>query len=321
MPNTEVIILFARQHSGTDTLLPILETHPQIFCLNDVFNIAHKDSSEPLLRETNFFNFVSSYASRDISKILPDNHENLFLDYLEYLKCFSNKRYLLLRVTYDTAHFFTKPFSDNVTTPYLFNLICTHNLKVFNLTRRNHLQYALAYFSKTGAEKGNGSLATAGRRKLVKLDINPLLKELERCKAEDELFAKYFASYQHYLTCDYVDIFATKPMNRFPAFLQQFSNWLGIKNDFYKTVDAQSEMYLPLKEVVENFSEVEDFLRGTRFEYLLEFDRACSEFKINKWKNPLRKIPNKIYQSVLAADMYHVVELGTALGVSAALIN
>ena len=74
---------------------------------------------------------------------MPDHHERLFLDYLEYLRCLSQKRYTLIDVKYNTTHFLTRPWQERGA-PYLLELIVKHGLYVLNVTRRNYLRYILS---------------------------------------------------------------------------------------------------------------------------------------------------------------------------------
>ena len=102
MNYSNVVILLARQRSGTNALRSVLSAHPDIYCHNEVFNLADIDTDEDrVLREANFFNFQEKYARGDVRRLLPSNHERLFLDFLEYLRCFSSKRYMLIDVTPD----------------------------------------------------------------------------------------------------------------------------------------------------------------------------------------------------------------------------
>ena len=106
---SDFIVVLSRQRSGTNPLRSVLESHPEIFCFNEVFNLPDRDADEPLLRESNFFTFLERYATDDVRRTMPDNHERLFLDYLEYLRCLSQKRYAVIDVKYNTTHFLARP--------------------------------------------------------------------------------------------------------------------------------------------------------------------------------------------------------------------
>lgn len=274
MDYSNFIILLARQRSGTNALRSILKSHPDIFCLNEVFNLIDKDSEYSLLRETNFFTFLIKCSQGDISRIFPNNHERLFLDFLEYLKCFSSKRYILIDVKLNTTHFLTQPTQDIGVPPYLFKLIVTYGLKIFNLTRKNYLRYVVSLLKaqKTGYYTVNMS-DTSYLDNKIQINVSFLLHEINKCYAEDQLINKYFASYAQYLPYDYADVFPQAGSRAADDFLQCFSQWLGISNCFEEVKHFKKQSYLSLEETIENFEEVTKALRRTKFEYCLEDER------------------------------------------------
>ena len=45
--------------------------------------------------DSNFFNFIERHVGGDVTAVFPDRHETLFLDFLEYLRCFSERPRLM----------------------------------------------------------------------------------------------------------------------------------------------------------------------------------------------------------------------------------
>jgi hypothetical protein len=84
MNYSDFVFLLGRQRSGTNALRSILETHPEICCLNEVFSATDRNSEYPELHAINFFNFVNQQTRRVPDAFCPDNHKRLFLDFLEY---------------------------------------------------------------------------------------------------------------------------------------------------------------------------------------------------------------------------------------------
>jgi hypothetical protein len=104
--------MLARQRSGTNALRSVLNSHPDVFCLTEVFSFMDRNSKHRLTRKTNFFNFLVNYAGGDVSRILPDQHEKIFLAYLAFLRSFSKKRFILIDVKFNTTHFLTPPYTE-----------------------------------------------------------------------------------------------------------------------------------------------------------------------------------------------------------------
>ncbi len=159
--------------------------HPDIFAFDEVFNLAGRDSNEPLLRESNFFTFLERYAKDDVRRTMPDYHEELFLDYLEYLRCLSQKRYTLIDVKYNMMHFLARPWQERGA-PYLLELTVKHGLYALNVTRRNYLRSILsnekAWSSNSYSVPDGDSAYFDGTRYL---DPDYLFRELCQCRDED----------------------------------------------------------------------------------------------------------------------------------------
>ncbi len=276
MTRSNFVVLLARQRSGTNALRSIMESHPDIFCFNEVFSFNDHASEDAALRAPNFFTFLTEYARGDIRRVLPDRHETLFLDFLEYLGCFSSKRYLIIDVKYNSSHFFTKPFSDNMTRPYVFDLMRARELPVLHVTRKNYLRYVLSVMKAWRSR--SYALSTRDARShsdsSIRLDVGFLLRTLDVCHDEDSVIERAFGSYPRLLSYDYAELF---PGGREPiasAFLEELSRWLGVANTFCSETEFEKQSSLPLAETIENFDEVAAALRGTKYEHCLEDEQA-----------------------------------------------
>ena len=271
MRYSNFIILLARQRSGTNALRSILGTHPHIFCLDEVFNLPFRHSEYALTRDTNFFSFLTRYAHADIYKMFPDKHETLFLDFLEYLRCFSSKRYIVLDVKYNTTHFLAKTWLDSIVSPYFFELIEAHRLTVFRLTRKNYLRYVVSVLKAW----------RSGRYLVPVTDVNHedgpiwlepqyVLNELDKCYREDQIIEQRFSAYDKHLSLDYAELFPNPDGVASNDLLSSISGWLGVPGQFTNQCQVQKQSYLALAQTIENFEQVAKALTGTRFEYCLE---------------------------------------------------
>src|SRR5919107_1230654 len=287
MDYSNFTILLARQRSGTNALRSILESHPAIFCLPEVFNLPDKDSEYMLNRESNYFNFLQRYACADISRVFPDQHDKLFLNFLEYLRCFTQKQLLVLDVKYMSTHHITKSWHFITEEPFFFSLIKEHNLRVLNLTRKNFLRYWLSELKAQQSrvwqefdesvvgdkpwyiERKNSRMQRQESK--IYVDIDELLETLRLCRSENKVVEDSFSEYEHYLTFDYDDLFAYIGAPLSPLVLKRFAQWAGIDNSFAaKRPEYKKLSHLTLEETIENYEAVVQALRGTEFEYCLE---------------------------------------------------
>jgi hypothetical protein len=304
MDYSNFVVLLARQRSGTNALRSVLETHPEIFCAPEVFE--NRMDADYLIGiggrnqggsayfssgELSYFNFLEKYAKGNIKKILlPDDHENIFLDFLEYLRGFTNKQFLVLDVKYMSTHHITKSWHFITEEPFFFSLLKEHNLRVLNLTRKNFLRYCLSELkaqqsrvwqefdeSVVGDQPwyiGRKDSGVQRQESKIAVDIDELLETLRLCRSENKVVEDSFSDYDHYLTFDYDDMFPYIGAPLSSLVLKRFAQWAGIDTSFAETRSRYKKLSrLTLEETIENYEAVVQALRDTEFEYCLEDER------------------------------------------------
>jgi len=256
-----------------------LESHPDIACFNEVFNFPDKDSEDPSLKYPNFFTFLEGYADGDIRRIFPDRHEKLFLDFLEYLRCFSPTRYLVIDVKYNMTQFFTKPW-EPMGSRYLLELISTHGLRVLNITRKNYLRYVLSVLKAFGTGTYTTTSEDSIHDTTKVLSVASMFSEFERCRREDDLIERHFGRYPLFLSYEYARLFPPPAGRIAPDFLALITGWLGVSPSFVRKVPGfRKQSYLTLAETIENYDEVAAALAGTEFEQFLKDEPGYSRRK------------------------------------------
>src|SRR6185437_290889 len=124
---------------------------------------------------------------------LPERYEELFVDFLEYLRGFSPSRYLLVDVPYNATELFAQRKARGEP-PYLYKLLKRHNVRVINLRGANPLPALV-----------EGRAANAAGATTV--DPESLIAELDRCDAEDREVESALAGYSYFRTYDVSDVF------------------------------------------------------------------------------------------------------------------
>jgi hypothetical protein len=135
----EFTVLLARQRSGTNALRSVLDTHPDIFCFNEVFKLSDRHSEHPFIKTANYFTFLERYCAGDVSRSFPDRSAEAFTDYLAYLRGLVTKKLLVLDVKYNSTHIVTDSWRE-IGEPTLFPLLKAQQIRVLHLTRRNLLR-------------------------------------------------------------------------------------------------------------------------------------------------------------------------------------
>ena len=273
MTNPDLVIMLARQRSGTNPLRDVLATHEDIFTTPEVFH-GEPSADAELECEMNFYNFLEQHPKATIRRTLSiETQEQIFLDYLEFLRSFSDKPYVIVDVKLNSTHHLDGPWRSPGEHPSLFTFIEKHRLRVLHLTRRNYLRYYLSW-RKANLTNAWTSYETGAEDPRVELNTYALLWALELCRSEDEITQKLFGRMRTYLTFDYDDMFPELGAPISQDVLDQLTAWLGTETVFPSTTSRfRKQSALGLRETIKNYEEVEQALQGTGFEYCLEDER------------------------------------------------
>lgn len=276
METADVTVLFARQRSGTNALRDVLDSHPEVFCLPEVFQAEPSPKARHEV-EANYFNFLDDHRG-EVKRILTsaEARERFFLEYLEFLGGFSEKRYLVVDIKYNSAHNVDGPWRDMAAEPTLFEYIRRNRMRVLNLTRRNYLRYYLSWLKTEMTRKyhlhtSNSDTPAEVDDQGLDVDLDDLFFRLELCRAEDQLVKRMLGDYPRYMAIEYERLFPRMGAPPSEEVLGRIATWLGIEADFPKRQPRyRKQSVLPLAEAITNYAEVADALQGTEFEYVLD---------------------------------------------------
>ena len=101
MTVSQVALVLSHDVGDQKVVLEGLAARDDVHCFPPVFDVAGRTSPDQRTRETNFFAFVEEYARGDITRTFPDRVPRLFADYVEYLRCFSECRHLVIPIAYE----------------------------------------------------------------------------------------------------------------------------------------------------------------------------------------------------------------------------
>jgi hypothetical protein len=276
MEPADVTVLLARQRSGTNALRDVLDSHPELFCLPEVF----QSQPSPKARhevEANYFNFLDDRRD-EVKGVLTseDAQEALFLEYLGFLGGFSEKSRMVVDVKYNSAHNVDAPWRDLAAEPTLFAYLRRNGIRVLNLRRRNYLRYYLSWLKTEQTRKYH--LHAAGpdgavtvEDEGITVEVEEMFFRLELCEAEDRLIHRMLGGYSNYMAIEYEELFPRIGAPPADAVLERVAGWMGIEPDFRKSQPRyRKQSVLPLEQAITNYDEVAEALRGTDFEYVLE---------------------------------------------------
>lgn len=295
MDFSNVIILLSRQRSGTHALRSVLKLHPDIYAFPEVFdnrmqadwNLVAEHATFPAA-DTTYFSFLERYCrDRTRAHFAAEDDRHTFEQYLEYLRCFTDKRFLLLDIKYKSVHHVRTAWRFMCEEPFLFGLIRRLGIRVLNLTRPNLLRYYLSDERAKRAQRWHQfdeSIVNVGRLpssckqegappredERLRLDVADMMKTLRLCAAEDAIVRESFAGYDRALAVGYEETFPTIGAPVSDEVLRRIAGWLGIAPRFPQTRPEYKKMSsLPLESAIENYDEVAQALKGTEFDACL----------------------------------------------------
>jgi LPS sulfotransferase NodH len=280
MELSDMTVLLARQRSGTNALRDVLDSHPDVFCLPEIFQAQPSPKARHEV-EANYFNFLDERRDQ-IKGVLTSEEaqEELFLEYLGHLGTFSEKSRMIVDVKYNSAHNVDAPWRDLAAEPTLFAYIRRHGMRVLNLRRRNYLRYYLSWLKTEETRKyhlhASGPEGTAKvEDQGITLDIEEMFFRLELCQAEDRLIHRMLGGYPSYLAIEYEELFPRIGAPPADVVLERVAEWMGVEADFRKSQPRyRKQSVLPLEQAITNYGSVAEALRGTEFEYVLEDEPA-----------------------------------------------
>ena len=269
----DVVVLLARQRSGTNALQSVLDAHPALDCTREVFH-ADPDGHEHLDPAKNWFRFLERRGGAGIMEVLtaPGAAEGVFEEFLLHLRSLSTKRYVVVDVKYNSTHGIDGPWRDPTAEPAMLRFIRERGLPVLQLRRRNHLRSHVSLLTARQTREWLAAPASAADdgAAVLRLDAGRLVSILRRYRDDDELIERRVPERQR-LTLEYEELFPQLDGPVAADQLGRLAAWLGIPDTFPELKPAyRKQSVRPLSALIGNYDEVVAALRGTAFEYCLE---------------------------------------------------
>jgi hypothetical protein len=253
-------VILARSRSGTGALGSVLDQHPALTYLGEVF---HPDGME---YEYSYFRFLLGRLQSDL-RWLHRSPQHRFQEYHDFLlRRFGPNP--ILDVKYVSTHHFNPSSHGPIDKPHFLRLVMLSEMPIIHLKRRNFVK---TWVSERLAELNQVWHAHSPEQikyRSVGVDIDQLWNYLLRVRWEVEVVDWILADYPHQVVLEYDEVFDANQRVEFSA-LERIARLLQ--------VDAFVEnrpMYIKqagwfLEEVIENFDAVEEALRDTEFHHLL----------------------------------------------------
>ena len=278
MAPSGIAIMLARQRSGTNALRYVLSTHPDVFTTPEVFH-AEPNPAVELEASMNFFGFLAEHGKGTaLRSQSAEVQEEIFLDYLDFIRGFSDRPVVLVDVKLNAAHHFDGPWRSVTEAPAMFGLLRKHGIPVLHLTRQNYLRYYLSWQKAEEAQRwgrhDRGTTDEVSDPKVV-VDVHDMLYRMRRAHAEETVTAEALWREEGWLSIDYDELFPRLGAPVAADALERVAAWLGVADAFGSRAPASVKLSRSgLRDTIENYDDVAAALEPTRFAYCLEDERA-----------------------------------------------
>jgi hypothetical protein len=251
--------VIARPRSGTTVFSKMLQTHPKVLSIGEIFNEENPHS---------YYNFLQKKILANPDFILPSSANWMFLQYVESCRTLAIERkqqckIVILDVKYDQAHLLCEPWLRIGKLPRLFfmmrekkwKVIDLHRRDVFKLNVSNMVAIHSSIYHSTALEPGQIQTAK------VRIDSTKLEEDIEATHNAYAALTAHFAGRPQYKRIYYEDMFTDESGTSFsPALLDDVAKFLGIRNVFDGSPRLQKLLKDDVFSYIENVAEIRELL-------------------------------------------------------------
>jgi hypothetical protein len=255
-------VILARQRSGTGALGTVLDQHPEIKYMGEVF---HHDKVD---KPPNYFWFIRRKLEKDPDIILPNESQRRFDAYARFLEKRSGRINTVIDVKYSSTHHFNAHWLGIGDPPGLFKILNARGTPIVHLLRTNYLK---AFVSGRLAEMNgiwHARKDTEIKIRSLRVDIRACMSFVEKQTRQDEQIRQVLKSHPKLMRLNYEELFddAGALKSNIAEQLAQFFGVAPFKRLLPVTVKQTSDQ---LRDVIENFEEVETAVQRTPYAWML----------------------------------------------------
>lgn len=245
-------IIFGTQRTGTILLVRLLDSHPDVICMGELFHDADY-SGHVKLPVPRYIKYRNSSIRRKINYLIRKNS--------------SIENYLAsLESTYrgeQSAYGFKLMVNQLHKNPHLYKYLDDNNFKIIQIVRSNVLK---VYLSLLRARL-TGVYVSKDKSEKIKFEVptDKLFENLEQLeKINEEIIGLGDLLKLEYHTLGYEDLVADQDKEMMRLF-----SFLGVDKNIKVHAKTRKLSSDKLSDIVENYDEVANALMGTKFEQYL----------------------------------------------------
>ncbi len=256
-------ILLARQRSGTGALGTVLDKHPELKYLGEVFHPGN------LGQEQNYFTFLRQKAAADPEAALPDRQYETFLEFLDRMNELFGGRTLIVDIKYRSLHHLNGGWQGPSDRPRAIAEVIKRGAPILHLTRRNALR---SFLSGRLAEANRIWHARPDQEIAVTstvLNIRQLSHYIVSAEQDTDLVRGWTRNYAHLECFDYDEMFDDAGQLASPL-TERLARLLGTAPFADRAPGFAKQAPTSLEAAIENYPLVRQALTGGDAGWMLD---------------------------------------------------
>ncbi|HEY3776701.1 MAG TPA: sulfotransferase [Rhizomicrobium sp.] len=249
--------VIGRPRSGTTVFKSMLQTHPSVFAVGEIFNESNPRS---------YFHFQQTLLHDDPCAAFPSRGIGNFLKYLENCRSLACKlrpevNVVVLDIKYDQAHLLCEPWWSIAALPRVFSLLRELGCRIIDVHRSDLVglvisnQIAIQTKIYHSNKLGRGEVQDAK----IRIDPQRLLKEVTATSKAYERIHRHFRDYKRYLMVTYEQMFDREQFSA--SLLDRVASFLGVAGEFDPVPRLAKLLSDDTYAYVENAAELRAFLK------------------------------------------------------------
>lgn len=256
-------ILIARQRSGTGALGSVIDKHPNLKYLGEVF---HPDN---IGQDQNYFTYLRERVAQDVNCSLPDAQYGIFEDFLKTQAERHPNKTLVVDIKYRSLHHLNGGWLGLVERPTLLAKVISRKVPIVHLTRRNAVQ---SFVSGRLAEANKVWHATDAGRIEVRstvVNVRQLSNYIVNTEREISLIEEWMRKYGHLTVFDYDEMFDAEGLVDV-RIVDAIARTLDVPAFTDRAPTFIKQAPASVEDSIENFDLIKKALIGTDYAWMLK---------------------------------------------------
>ncbi|MDP2520802.1 FkbM family methyltransferase [Shimia thalassica] len=258
-----IAFLLARQRSGTGALGSVLQKHPNIFYVGEVFHPDNIDTDK-----WNYFRFLRDFGIEPDKLTNPDCSREVFDTYCDFLKDRLDTKVIVIDVKYRSFHHFTAGWRGIFEQPWFLSQPYVKKTPIIHLTRNNLVETFVSGRLAEINKVWHASKSSQIKETSVEVPLKALKGYLNSITREVNQVSEWLSSTPKLATIEYANIFDEKGFIDVPT-TGKLAEVLGVSNFRDRAPAFLKQAPSSLRDSIKNYREVEEGLRETSYSWMM----------------------------------------------------